>query len=184
MKKTKLIVRDALLLALLVVSAFIKVSVFTIPFTMQYLVVVIIALVSHKLNSLIIFSTYLVMGLMGIFVFAEGGGISYLFNPSFGFILGFIVSGFVINLVNHLVRLKNLYLKYLISSISGLISLYIVGFCYALMIKNIVLGENVKIVNLLEIMILPFILIDILKCFLTSYIAFHLKKINNGSNIF
>ena len=39
--------------------------------------------------------TYIVLGLLGCPIFTAGGGVGYVFYPSFGYILGFIGSAFL-----------------------------------------------------------------------------------------
>lgn len=181
--KTRRLVINASLLTLLIVSTFIKIPVFLVPFTLQLLVVIIISLTTNTADSLIIFLTYIIMGLIGIPIFASGGGISYLYNPSFGFILGFIIVAVVVNVLRNSLSkvISNSFWVFLISSIIGLICLYIFGFSYALVLFNHVLGKNYSLINILEIMVFPFILVDLLKCVLASYIVIKLKNI--GSNI-
>lgn len=38
---------------------------------------------------------YIVLGLMGLPVFAEGGGLAYVLKPSFGYIIGFAIASYV-----------------------------------------------------------------------------------------
>ena len=110
---------DALFLALLIVSSFISIDVGYCKFTLQLLTVFLIANFLSLADGLIIIALYIVMGLIGIPVFAGfGGGIAYAASPTFGFVYGFI---FVI-LLNHLFsdvllkRVRNELWKSLISS--------------------------------------------------------------------
>ena len=40
---------------------------------------------------------YMLLGLAGLPIFSEGGGIWYIFKPSFGYIIGFCLGTFVAN---------------------------------------------------------------------------------------
>ena len=44
-------------------------------------------------------AVYVLMGLIGIPVFTQGGGFSYVLKPSFGFLVAFIIGAFVTGLI-------------------------------------------------------------------------------------
>lgn len=46
-------------------------------------------------NGTIAVAVYVAVGLAGVPIFAAGGGISYLFRPSFGYLLGFIAAAWL-----------------------------------------------------------------------------------------
>ncbi|WP_285769057.1 biotin transporter BioY [Peribacillus sp. SI8-4] len=81
--------------ALTAVGAAIKIPVPYIPFTLQILAVYLAgALLGPRLGSLSIVC-YVGIGLLGVPVFAEGGGLGYLFKPTFGYLLGYILGAYV-----------------------------------------------------------------------------------------
>ena len=89
--------------ALIVVGAFIKIDIplplYTMHFTLQWLFVMMAALLlGSKLGALRVI-VYLFIGLIGVPVFAAGGGIGYVFRPGFGFLLGFALSAFIMGLI-------------------------------------------------------------------------------------
>lgn len=72
---------------------------------------------------------YIMLGLTPWFpIFAKGGGLSYLREPSFGYLLGFIPAAFVCGYVafKSASRLESLAL----SCISGLLSMHLTGILY------------------------------------------------------
>ena len=81
--------------ALIAVGAFIKIPVPVVPFTLQYLFTMMAGLLlGPKLGALSV--TFISsLGLAGLPIFSEGGGIWYIFKPSFGYIIGFIVGATV-----------------------------------------------------------------------------------------
>ena len=94
--KTKNLILVSLFAALTAVGAFIRIPIPFVPFTLQYLFCAFAGiLLGPKLGALsqII---YVGMGLIGIPVFTEGGGIAYVFKPTFGYLIGFIVAAYVI----------------------------------------------------------------------------------------
>lgn len=73
-------------------------------------------------------TAYIMLGLVGFPIFAQGGGIGYLREPSFGYILGFIPGAWVCGYLafKALPRLESLVL----SCLSGLFSVHLTGLTY------------------------------------------------------
>ena len=63
--------------------------------TLQTLVVFFIA---ASMGMIGFYSTfiYVVLGVLGLPLFANGGGIGYIFSPTFGFLYGMVISAFMI----------------------------------------------------------------------------------------
>ena len=85
----------ALFAALIAVGAFIRVPVPLVPFTMQTFFVVLAGMLLGKKLGAASALVYLAIGLIGIPVFTQGGGIGYVLKPSFGDMIGFIVAGYI-----------------------------------------------------------------------------------------
>ncbi|MDZ7264485.1 MAG: biotin transporter BioY, partial [candidate division KSB1 bacterium] len=93
------IILVSLFAALTAVGAFIKIPLPHIPITLQTLVVIMSGnLLGYKLGTLSQL-LYLVVGLLGVPIFAYGGGPGYIFQPSFGYLLGYPVGAFLIGLL-------------------------------------------------------------------------------------
>lgn len=89
----------ALFIALMVAAAFIKIPFPPVPLTFQTAVAVLSGLLLGAKKGAISMAIYCFMGLIGIPVFANGGGIMYVASPTFGYIIGFIASAFVAGLI-------------------------------------------------------------------------------------
>ena len=93
MNRTKWTIRDlafcGLFAALIAVGAFIKITIPVQPvpmhFTLQFFFVLLAGLLLGARRALATVSTYLIIGLCGIPVFASGGGPSYLLKPTLAF---------------------------------------------------------------------------------------------------
>ncbi len=137
--KTKELTICGLFAALIAVGAFIKIDIplpmYTMHFTMQWFFVLMAGfLLGGKLASLSVV-TYLGIGLIGVPVFAAGGGITYIFRPGFGFLLGFVLAAFLIGFItDHMKKHNTLWL--LFPATVGLIAYYGVGAIYFYCIKN------------------------------------------------
>ena len=67
---------------LLILSAKIKVDLYPVPMTLQPLAVLMIAMLCGRNISVAAVSLYLLQGIVGIPVFAYGGGLPYLLGPT------------------------------------------------------------------------------------------------------
>ena len=84
--------------ALIAVGEFIKIVIpvgaDSMNFTLQWFFVLLAGLLLGSKRAFLSVSTYLLIGLMGIPVFARGGGPAYLLRPTFGFLLGFALAAY------------------------------------------------------------------------------------------
>lgn len=89
-KYIKSMTLNALILTLLILSSFIKIPIGTINFTLQILIIFIMTLILPLKDSLIIIGLYIFIGILGLPIFSMGGGIYYVYEPTFGYLIGFI----------------------------------------------------------------------------------------------
>jgi len=85
--------------ALTAVGAKLMLPLGPVPFTLQPLVVFLSGVVLRPRLALMAQLAYLAVGLLGLPVFAYGGGLGYVLNPTFGFLVGFALGAWVIALV-------------------------------------------------------------------------------------
>ena len=80
---------------LLSVSSKVSIPFYPVPMTFQTFVVYFIA---ASMGMIGFYSTlsYVILGLMGLPIFAAGGGIGYIMSPTFGFLYGMILSSLAI----------------------------------------------------------------------------------------
>lgn len=88
---TTKIAQCAIFTALIAIGAFIQIPVpYMDYFTLQFFFVLLAGiLLGSKLGGLAVL-LYVVIGLLGIPIFAAGGSLAYIVRPSFGYLLGFI----------------------------------------------------------------------------------------------
>lgn len=142
--KTKSIVYCGLFTALIAIGAFIKIPIPVVPFTLQYLFTMMAGLLlGSKLGALSV-TLYMLLGLMGLPVFAEGGGIWYVFKPSFGYIIGFIVGAYVTGYIAENMKKKGI-INYLGANLAGLFFVYAIGMIYYYIIGNYVVDSPIGI---------------------------------------
>ena len=119
MSKTKALVYCSLFTALIAVGAFIRVPIPVLPFTLQYLFTMLAGLLLGPRLGTISTVAYMLLGLAGLPIFTEGGGLWYVFKPSFGYIIGFCGGTFVTGLLAQRLK-KPTVLGYLGANFAGL----------------------------------------------------------------
>lgn len=132
----------ALFTALIAIGAFIKVPVPVVPFTLQFLFTTMAGLLlGPKLGGASVFA-YIALGLLGLPIFASGGGPGYIFNPSFGYLIGFWLGAKVTGkLSSGDISLK----KLLLANFSGLMVVYGCGMVYYYLIGNFVINQPIAL---------------------------------------
>lgn len=128
--------------ALIAAGAFIKISIpvqpFPMNFTLQWFFVLIAAFVLGPKLSFISVCVYLAVGLVGVPVFAAGGGPAYLVRPTFGFLLGFAAAACVTGTVDRLIHAVSAG-RMLFAAFCGMMVMYLSGMLYFYFISNYVI---------------------------------------------
>lgn len=81
-EKTKDMILCGMFVALIAAGAFIKIPIPVIPFTLQYLFTMMAGLLLGPKKGCLAVLIYILLGLMGLPIFAQGGGIGYLVSPA------------------------------------------------------------------------------------------------------
>lgn len=141
-EKTKNMILCAIFVALIAAGAFIKIPVPVVPFTLQYLFTMLAGLLLGAKRGFISVCIYILLGLVGLPIFAQGGGIGYVFQPSFGYIIGFAVGAFVTGKIANKSS-KPSYKRLLAANFIGLGFVYLLGMVYYYLISNFYLGTPI-----------------------------------------
>ena len=140
--KTKDMVLCALFVALIAAGAFIKIPIPLVPFTLQTLFTMMAGLLlGGKLGACAV-GAYIFLGLAGLPIFTQGGGPGYIFQPTFGYIIGFAVGTYVTGVIANRTR-KPGYLRLLAANLAGLAIIYLFGMVYFYLISNYYLGTPI-----------------------------------------
>lgn len=166
--KTKNLILCAVFAAIIAVLAQISIPLpGGVPLTMQTLVVGLTGVILKSKNGFISVLIYVLMGAIGIPVFANfTGGIGIVLGPTGGFIIAFPIMAFIIGLVSEKTNKK--YLIF-IGFFIGMVITYIIGTIQF----SIVTGESIYKAILL--CIVPFIVTDLIKGVLVSILGEKLK---------
>lgn len=132
---TKALVLCGMFTALVAIGAFIQIPIpYMDYFTLQFFFVLLAGMFLGGKRGAMAVGCYVALGLIGIPIFAAGGGVGYVFRPSFGYLLGFIVTAFVTGTICG--KRKNSYGNFLLACIAGFVATYAIGIIYKYMILN------------------------------------------------
>ena len=174
MQKTKEMCVTALFTALICAGAFIKIPTPLLPVTFQSLFVTLAGLLLGGKKGALSVGVYVFIGLLGIPVFTEGGGLSYILKPTFGYLLGFILCAFI---SGKIAEKENSLKNFLMSSFAGMLAVYVIGAAYYFLISRFYLGNDIEIRSLLVYCFLITLPGDVIMCFFASIIGKRLKKV-------
>ncbi|MBS6610725.1 MULTISPECIES: biotin transporter BioY [Peptoniphilus] len=184
MKNSK--VRDlvlcSLFVALVIVGTFIRIPIPVLPFTLQLLFTMLAGLLlGPKLGATSVI-IYIILGLIGIPVFTEGGGIGYIFKPTFGYIVGFAVGAYATGKIAN--KEKNPSMRrLLIANFIGLFIVYAFGMIYYYIISKFYLASPIGVKAIILYCFVLAVPGDIFLCFLGAMLGKRLiPMINRGFN--
>ena len=91
---TKQLTLCSLFTALAAAGAFLKIPMPLCPITLQFLFTNLAGLILGKRLGGASIGAYVIIGLLGLPIFTGGGGIGYIFQPTFGFLVMFAVGAY------------------------------------------------------------------------------------------
>lgn len=168
---TRDMILTAIFAALTAIGAYITIPLPYIPLTLQVFFCLFAGVILGSKLGMLSQLVYAIIGLIGLPVFAGGqGGITYIFKPSFGFIIGFIIAAYLIGRIVEsykTISIVNIFLALM----AGVIVIYIFGVSYMMLIVNLYLGKEMVLSSAIKAGVTPFILADIVKALLASLLA-------------
>ena len=132
---TRQLTMTALFVALIAVGAFIRVPLPNCPFTLQILFT--------TLGAASV-GIYIVLGLVGVPIFTSGGGPSYILQPTFGYLIGFMVGAYAVGRIAETMDTLS-FKRLLAGSILNLFIVYGLGMVYLYFIMNLYLGKPIGV---------------------------------------
>ena len=160
----KIKTRDMILVgtfaALTAIGAFIKIPIPPVPITLQFLFCAFAGVLLGSRLGIYSQLLYLAIGLSGVPIFTKGGGLSYVFQPTFGYLIGFVLCAFIIGkLTENLktINFKNLFFAVVL----GMLSVYAIGVPYLYIVLKYYMGSNITFFTALRTGFLMFIIQDI-----------------------
>lgn len=145
--KVRELVLAAVFAALTAVGGFLKIPLGSMFITLQTMLAALAGMVLGPRWGAASQGVYLALGLLGLPIFTMGGGLGYVFQPSFGFLLGFpltaAVSGLLARGSLSPVRLAG-------AAAVGILAGYAIGVPYMGLILNLYLGKGLSLWQVVE----------------------------------
>ena len=165
----------ALMTALTAVSAYLVIPIGPVPITMQSGVVLSAGALLGSRWGALSQGVYLVMGLIGVPVFAGGrSGPGAILSPTFGYLIGFLAAAFVTGW--YLERRAQPMLRHIvIAMLAGLIALHLFGLTYLFFHLNVIIGQAAPVRTVLSAGLF-FLPVDAVKMALAAMIVHALRK--------
>lgn len=170
-KRTLTLCLCAIFTALSAIGAFLRIPIPYLPITLQTFFTTLAGLLlGAKLGAASV-GAYVLLGLMGLPIFTEGGGFMYVLKPSFGYLAGFVAGAFVTGLITR--RGSNPSLPRLIAAaFAGTAVIYTIGMVYFFAAKNLwIAGDGMSVKALFSACFFPAIPGDIVKCIAAAVLA-------------
>ena len=134
----------ALFVALVAVGAFVRIPVGTDVYTLQFLFTLLAGLLLGPRLGATAVLVYILLGVIGVPVFASGGGPGYVLQPTFGYLLGFVAQAWFCGWAAR--RPGDLAVRRLIAiNVLGMAIVYALGLTYFYVISNYVIDAPVTV---------------------------------------
>ena len=156
---------------ILVLSAKIKVDLYPVPMTLQPLAILMIAMLCGRNISVATVSLYLFQCMIGLPVFAYGGGLPYLMGPTGGFLFGFLIASLIVGELADMGWGKVLF-KSVFAMMLGMSTIYL----FVIIQLSMINGFQFAIIKGMQ----PFIIGDFYKLILASILLPQIWKLNRS----
>ena len=172
-RKTLMLVLTALFAALTAIGAFFKIPFALAAISLQFLFTAMAGILLGAGYGALSQGVYVLIGLVGVPIFALGGGLSYVLQPTFGFLLGLIPSALVIG---KLAKRPLTFWGTALAMLVGLAVLYAIGVPYMALIANAYLGKGLTFWQVIKNGMLIYLPGDLLKIALGSFLCVAISK--------
>jgi biotin transport system substrate-specific component len=125
-EKLRWLVLASLMAALTSVGAYIHVPIGPVPIVLSTLFVLLSGLLLGSRWGLVSMALYLVVGAIGIPVFAGGkGGLAHFFGPTGGYLLGYVLASWITGFISE--RFRGLLIFEILAVLIGSLTIYTLG---------------------------------------------------------
>ena len=141
-----------------------------VPITLQPLAVLLAGAILGSRRGALSLIVYVLMGAVGLPVFAQGeGGLPVLLGPKGGYLFGFILAAFVIGLLTEKKR-ETSFFRLAGAMLLGMVIFYLTGWTQLKLVLGLSWGKSFMAG------VLPFLPLDLLKVFFAAAIAAALRR--------
>jgi biotin transport system substrate-specific component len=166
--KIRDLILTAMFAALTAIGAFIHFQFLFATITLQFFFTAMAGVLLGRKYGAVSQAVYVLLGLVGLPIFANGGGFSYVLQPTFGFLVGLIPAAWVIG---RLTEKKQTVWAIALACLAGLGVLYLVGMPYIAVILNGYMGKGLAASKLFMMAMIPYLPGDCLKIVVTALLG-------------
>lgn len=177
--KLKNLILISIFAALTAVGAFIRIPTPICPITLQILFTTLAGVLLGGRDGAISVGIYILLGLLGVPIFTGGGGLHYVLQPTFGFLIGFVIGAYVTGKICHggeptMKRLTA-------GCMFGLIPIFGIGTLYNILITCLYMNAEASAVTVAYHCLLP-LPGDVVLCVFTAILGKRLIPIIERMN--
>ena len=174
-KKIYNLILCSISVCILVVFSWINIP-FPIPITLQLIAVFVISGLFDWKISITSIAAYIILGIIGLPVFSSfNGGLAFLFGPTGGYIISFLIVPFITLLFKKVFNNSNT-CSLIVSFIVSLLLIYTIGTLWYLEFAEIAVS-HITFTSIIMITVVPFIFVDTLKIIISVFSIKKLRKI-------
>lgn len=133
-----------LFIALITAGTFIRIPVGADVYTLQFMFTLLAGLVLGARPGAMAVGSYVLLGLLGVPVFASGGGPAYILQPTFGYLLAFILQAWFCGAYARRLSDKS-YSNLLTVNLGGMAIVYLIGISWFYLSSNFVLDAPIPL---------------------------------------
>ena len=175
--KTRDLTLISMFIVLIIVGTFIRIPLPLCPINLQPFFVILAGLLLGGKRGAASVGGFVLLGLIGVPVFTNGGGIGYVLQPTFGYMLGYCIGAFLAGCISS--GENPSVLRFAVAGLCGLMVVYIVGVAYFWCISRYYLNTELGIqAMLVSCFLIPFPK-DVVSCVLAAFLAKRLLPIIN-----
>lgn len=163
----------ALFAALIAAGAFLRIPLPLIPFTLQTMFIMLAGLLLGKKYAAASCAVYVILGLVGLPIFTQGGGFGYVLKPTFGYLIGFIPGAYIIGAM---AEKKTSFTKMYLACLAGLAVIYLLGTVYYYLLATLYLKKAVVISAMLVSCVFTTLPGDLLLAAFAVFLSKRLKR--------
>ncbi len=181
--KTVFLTMSSLFAILTAIGAQIRIPFPFVPLTLQTFLVFLSGLILGPVAGAVSQAAYVVMGLLGLPVFAGGGGLHYIFHPTFGFLAGFVPGAWIAGKMTRRIRTGNMW-TYVPACTAATAVIYICGLSVLYFNLNFIAGKSLSFGSIIRMGLLPFIPGDLFKIFGAAFLAAKVLPVLHHADLF
>ena len=176
--ETVQIIYCAIFVAFITVGAYTRIPIPVVPFTLQFLFTNLAGLILGERLGAFAVGAYVAGGLLGLPLFVGGGGLAYVLQPTFGYLVGFAVGAWAAGYVLKISR-EAAFHTILLASFANLAVVYAFGMVWYYFISNYYLSAPIGVWSLFIYCFALAVPGDAVLCFVSAVIAGRLIPILN-----